>query len=277
MRAHTIEGGASLKLHVRDFGPEDAPPILLLHGWSQHHLCWTKQFESALADEFRLIAIDLRGHGQSEAPRDPEAYTTGKLWADDVAAVISSLQLASPILVGWSYGGLIIGDYLRTYGDSSIAGVNLVSAIAGIGPSWIGPLIGEDFVKYGVPATSDDQPVALKSIRDFVHCCLVRSLPSDELELAIGWNMLTPAYVRGHLISRDEDFRPEYAELSKPLLVSYGAADTIVLPAMAELIQQTCPGCQMSAFAGTGHAPFLEDPARFNRELAEFARAAAAA
>jgi pimeloyl-ACP methyl ester carboxylesterase len=91
MRAHTIEGGASLKLHVRDFGPEDAPPILLLHGWSQHHLCWTKQFESALADEFRLIAIDLRGHGQSEAPRDPEAYTTGKLWADDVAAVISSL------------------------------------------------------------------------------------------------------------------------------------------------------------------------------------------
>ena len=86
--------------------------------------------------------------------------------------------------------------------------------------------------------------------------------------------MLTPAYVRLHLISRDEDFRPEYAKLGKPLLVSYGAADTIVLPAMAELIQQTCPGCQPSEYAGTGHALFLEEPARFNDELAAFARKA---
>ncbi len=276
MRAHTIAGGANLKLHVRDFGSEGAPPILLLHGWSQHHLCWMKQFESFLIEDFRLVALDLRGHGQSEAPLDRESYTTGHLWADDVAAVISSLELTSPILVGSSYGGFVIGDYLRSYGDCSIGGVNLVGGAVGIGPSWVGSMIGDDFVKYAVPAASEDQQVALKAIQAFVHCCVETTLPSDEFELAVGWTMLTPDYVRAHLISRDDDFRPEYSQLRKPLLVSYGADDTIVLPAMAKAIQQVCPGCEISEFAGTGHLPFLEDPARFNRELAEFASATVA-
>jgi pimeloyl-ACP methyl ester carboxylesterase len=273
MRTHTINGGANLKLHVRDFGPEEAPPILLLHGWSQHHLCWSKQFESDLIQQFRLVAMDLRGHGQSEAPRDAESYTTGSLWADDVAAVISSLRLTSPILVGSSYGGFIIGDYLRSYGDGSIGGVNLVAGAIGIGPSWFGSMIGDDFVRYAPPAASDDQQIALNSIQRLLHCCIVKTVPPGDLELAMGWMALTPAYVRGHLISRDEDFRPEYSRLTKPLLVTYGAADTVVLPAMAQEIQRTCPDCQMSEYPGTGHFAFLEDPARFNRELVEFTSA----
>ena len=276
MRTHTIAGGAKLKLHVRDFGPEGAPSILMLHGWSQHHFCWVRQYESSLAQEFRLVAMDLRGHGQSEAPADAESYTNGTLWAEDVASVISALQLASPILVGSSYGGFVIGDYLRSYGDSAIGGINLVAGAVGIGPSWFGSMIGADFVKYAPPAASEDQEVAMRSIHSLLHCCIVKTLPSDQLELAMGWMMLTPPYVRGHLISREEDYRPEYAQLRKPLLVTYGAADTVVLPAMAETIRQTSPDCQMSEYAGTGHFPFLEDPPRFNRELAEFTRTSVA-
>ena len=59
-----------------------------IHGWSQNHLCWAKQYESSLADEFRLVAYDLRGHGMSEAPLEPEHYTADELWADDLAAII---------------------------------------------------------------------------------------------------------------------------------------------------------------------------------------------
>lgn len=274
MRVHTVSGGAELKLHVRDFGPRGAPSILLIHGWSQHHLCWAKQFESPLAEEFRLVAMDLRGHGQSEAPPDAESYTTGELWADDIAAVISALELTSAILVGSSYGGFVIGDYLRSYGDGSIGGVNLVSGAIGIGPSWFGSLIGGDFVKYAPPATSDDQQVVLDSLQSLLHRCVVKDLPREDLELAMGWMMLTPAYVRGHLISRDEDFRPDYARLRKPLLLSYGAADTIVLPAMVEAIRRVCPHSRTSEYEGTGHFPFLEAPERFNQELAAFAREA---
>ena len=86
-RVHAVRGGG-LRLHVREWGKPDGPPILFIHGWSQNHLCWAKQYESSLADEFRLVAYDLRGHGMSEAPLEPEHYTDGELWADDVAAII---------------------------------------------------------------------------------------------------------------------------------------------------------------------------------------------
>jgi pimeloyl-ACP methyl ester carboxylesterase len=272
MRTHSIEGGGGLKLHVRDFGPLDAPSILLIHGWSQHHLCWSKQIESPLAAEFRLVAMDLRGHGQSDAPLNLASYTSGPLWADDIAAVIENLELRSPILVGWSYGGFVIGDYLRVHGDAAIVGVNLVSGAVGIGPRWFGPLIGADFFEYAPLAASEDPAVALKAMQSLLHRMAIRDLPAPDVELALGGSMLTPAAVRGYLIRRDEDYLPEYEALSKPLLVTYGAADTIVLPAMAELIRERCPTAQMSEYADTGHVPFLEDPERFNRELGDFAR-----
>src|SRR4051794_17666465 len=84
VQEHTVRGGGGLRLHVREWGVADGPPILLLHGWSQNHLCWARQYESPLAEEFRLVACDLRGHGMSEAPLDQGSYTDAGLWADDV-------------------------------------------------------------------------------------------------------------------------------------------------------------------------------------------------
>src|SRR4029450_12892409 len=78
-KIHTVQGGSGLRLHVREWGRADGPPILLIHGISQSHLCWAKQYHSTLADEFRLVAYDLRGHGMSEAPLEPEHYAGGQL------------------------------------------------------------------------------------------------------------------------------------------------------------------------------------------------------
>jgi alpha-beta hydrolase superfamily lysophospholipase len=92
MRTHTVIGGGGLRLHAREWGNPDGPPIVFMHGWSQSHLCWSKQYDSPLAGEFRLVAYDLRGHGMSEAPPEPEHYLDGRLWADDLAAVIDQLR-----------------------------------------------------------------------------------------------------------------------------------------------------------------------------------------
>src|SRR5262245_33266968 len=93
MKIHVVTGGGGVKLHVREWGRADAPAILFIHGWSQNHLCWRKQYESQLAESFRLVAFDLRGHGMSEAPTAQDQYTESRPWADDVAAIIRRLGL----------------------------------------------------------------------------------------------------------------------------------------------------------------------------------------
>ena len=272
MQTHTVEGGGGLKLHVREWGKPNAQAILFVHGWSQNHLCWSKQFESPLADEFRLVAMDIRGHGQSEAPLDAESYTTGALWADDVKNVIEALKLDRPVLVGWSYAGFIISDYIRRYGDDAIAGVNFVGAAVGIGEQWLGTHIGPGFLEYAPLCCSEDQTVALKAIRDFLHVCFVKPIAAEDMELAMGWNMLVHPQVRANLIGREEDFTPDLAKMKKPVLVTYGDADTVVLPSMAKTIQDHVPNCQISEYPGVGHAPFIEESVRFNAELDAFAR-----
>jgi pimeloyl-ACP methyl ester carboxylesterase len=272
MQTHTVEGGGELKLHVREWGKPNAQPILFIHGWSQNHLCWSKQCEGPLAGEFRLVSIDIRGHGQSDARLAAENYTTGALWADDVNNVIEALNLEKPILVGWSYGGLIISDYIRSYGDEDIAGVNFVGAAVGIGARWFGTRIGPGFLDYAPLACSEDQTVALNAIRDFLHVCFVKPIAAGEMELAMGWNMLVHPQVRANLIGREEDFTPDLAKMKKPVLVTYGDADTLALPSMVKVIQNSVQKCQTSEYPGVGHAPFIEEPVRFNAELDAFAR-----
>src|SRR5438105_2855798 len=104
MKIHRITGGAGVQLHVVETGRPRARPILFIHGVSQCWLTWIRQMNSDLADDHRLVAMDLRGHGLSDKPRD--GYADSKLWADDVDAVIRNLSLDRPILCGWSYGPL---------------------------------------------------------------------------------------------------------------------------------------------------------------------------
>jgi non-heme chloroperoxidase len=272
MKVHAVRGGGGLRLHVREWGKADGPPILFIHGWSQNHLCWAKQYESALADEFRLVAYDLRGHGMSEAPLEPEHYTDGKLWADDVAAIIAELQLDRPVLVGWSYGSFVICDYVREHGQDRIAAINFVEGAVKLGEAAFGTLIGPGFVDNFVDATVDDLPTNIRAMRSFVRACVVKPVSADELESAVCWNVVVPASIRANLASRTIDDDDVLRAIEVPLLVTQGRADSVVLPLMAEHVLATCPTAEASWYEGVGHVPHLEEPERFNRELAELTR-----
>jgi non-heme chloroperoxidase len=272
MKAHTVPGGGGLRLHVREWGRPDGPPILFIHGWSQNHLCWAKQYESALADEFRLVAFDLRGHGMSEAPLEPEHYTEGRRWADDVATIIDELGLDRPVLVGWSYGAFVICDYIRVHGQDGVSAINFVEAAVKLGEAAFGTLIGPGFLDHFVGATADDLPTNIGAMRSFVRACLVKPVSNDELEAAVCWNVLVPAAIRAHLAARELDYDDVLRALEVPLLVTQGRADTVVLPAMAEHMLAVCPAGKASWYEGVGHVPHLEDADRFNRELAELTR-----
>ena len=77
MKIHTVKGAAGVNLHVREYGKSTGIPILLIHGWSQSQSCWSKQYESELKDDARIVAFDLRGHGMSDAPVRIDQYSDG--------------------------------------------------------------------------------------------------------------------------------------------------------------------------------------------------------
>ena len=276
MEIHTVEGGGGLRLHVREWGRADGPAILFIHGLSQNHLCWARQYGSALAGEFRLVAYDLRGHGMSEAPLEPQHYTDAELWADDVAAIIEQLGLDRPVLVGWSYGGFIIPDYVRTHGQERIAAIDFVAGAVKLGAAAFGTLLGPGFLDHFADATADDLPTNIRGMRGLVKAFAARPLPTDDVETLLGSSMTVPARIRANLAAREIDGDDVLRTLWVPLLVTQGRADTIVLPAMAEHVLATCPVAEPSWYDGVGHTPHLEQPERFNRELAALARRARA-
>jgi pimeloyl-ACP methyl ester carboxylesterase len=272
MRKHTVRGGGGLRLHVREWGREEGPAILFIHGWSQNHLCWAMQYESALTDAFRLVAYDLRGHGMSEAPLGPEYYAEAGLWADDLAAIMDELGLERSVLVGWSYGAFVICDYIRAYGQDRIAAVNLVEGAAKLGEAAFGTLIGPGFLDHFAGVTADDLPTNIGAMRAFVRGCTAKPLSAEDFETALCWNVMVPSHVRASLGARELDCDDVLRSLEVPLLVTQGREDTLVLSAMAEHIVAVCPTAEVSWYDGVGHVPHLEEPERFNRELAALTR-----
>ena len=93
-QGHRVSGAAGCELYVEETGNPEGQPILFIHGISQCRLAWNRQLDSELRRDMRLVAMDLRGHGRSQRPRD--AYGEPSLWADDIHAVITTLGLRRP-------------------------------------------------------------------------------------------------------------------------------------------------------------------------------------
>lgn len=271
MQTHyTVKGGGGLELNVLEWGRRDGPPILLIHGWSQAYLCWQKQYESELAEHFRVVAFDLRGHGMSAAPTDPACYQQSQLWADDLRAIIDTLGLRATVLVGWSYGSFVIGDYLRAYGADGIAGINLVGAGVRFGQQALGTYIGSGFTEPFTGAISTDLSVSIDAMRDFINRCFLVKMSRTDYERVLCFNMTARPDVRAAMVNRDIEMDSVLRGYRGPLLVSHGRKDSMVLPASVELLRQLCPQARLSWYDEAAHGPFFEEPEKFNRELAEF-------
>jgi non-heme chloroperoxidase len=266
---HDVRGGRGLRLHVREWGDPDGPAVLFVHGWSQSQLCWARQLDSSQLGRFRMVTFDNRGHGMSEKPLEPEHYVDGQFWADDVAAVIEKTGLHRPVLVAWSYGGFIVTDYVRSYGEAGIAGINLAGGAVLLKPPTFDH-IGPGFLENAEGACSPDLGTSIAAVRRFLRACTAERLSDEDWSAALAWNMVVPPEVRGALISREIESDDVLATLSVPVIVAHGRADTIVLPSMAEHVLEVCAMAEASWYDGIGHMPFWEDPQRFNRELGDF-------
>src|SRR5262245_27745658 len=145
-RIEKIVGGGGLNLAVYEAGRPGAPAIVFIHGFTQNFMTWDQQL-SGLADRFHVVAYDFRGHGGSDKPLEPQKYTDSSLWADDLAAVIRSRNLRRPVLVGWSYGGSVMADYVRKYGDAELGGIVFEGAVTKAGTEEASAFLTEEVLR----------------------------------------------------------------------------------------------------------------------------------
>ena len=264
-RTFTVRTPDDVMISAQEWGNPGGLEILMIHGFSQSHLSWSRQFGSELAKSFRIITYDIRGHGGSEKPLDAAHYRDHKRWAEELNAVMEGAKLKRPILVGWSYGGRIIVEYLMEYGDKNIAGINFVGAFTKVVPELLGP---------ATPAVmkmvSENPAENIENTRSFLQFSTANALPPDELEMMLAYNMEVPAKVRRHLLHRPAAYEATLRKITVPVLVTHGIEDRVALVPMARYTESVVANAQVSLYNGVGHMPFWEDASRFNRELDEF-------
>jgi non-heme chloroperoxidase len=267
MKTHRIAGGGGVQLHVVEAGNPDGRPILFIHGISQSCLAWSRQLDSELARDHRLVAMDLRGHGLSEKPRD--AYGDSRLWADDVHAVIDGLNLDRPVLSGWSYGPLIMLDYVRHYGEERIGGMHFVGGITKLGSEAAMSVVTPEFISLVPGFFSTDAEESVRSLESLLRLCFVQ-LPASDFYLMLGYNVSVPPHVRQALLSRAIDNDDLLPTIRKPVLITHGAKDANLKLEIVDQHKAGLPHAQVDIVPNAPHGLFWVDPSAFNQRLREF-------
>ena len=269
MKTHRIAGGGGVQLHVVEAGNSSGGrPIVFIHGNSQSWLAWSRQLDSELAREHRLIAMDLRGHGFSDKPRD--AYGDSRLWADDVRAVIDVLNLDRPVLCGWSYGFLVILDYIRHYGEDRVGGIHIVGGISKLGSDAAMSVITQEFLSLAPGLFATDVEESVRGLESFLRKFFVQQPSASDFYLMLGYIVSVPPHVRQALLSRAIDNDDLLARIHKPVLITHGAKDAIVTLEAVDQHTAGIPHAQAHIMPNAGHAPFWEDAADFNQRLNTF-------
>jgi len=262
--SHQVVGANAVNLNVLETGNPAGPCVLFIHGFSQSAWAWEQQLGGELAKTHRLLAMDIRGHGESDKPLEPENYTDAQSWADDIAAVIAHSGAQKVMLVGWSYGGFIICDYLRKYGQDKLSGLVFVGAATKMGTAEAMSMLGSKLTQHVPAFFGNDTTQSVAAISQFVRDCFAVAPSIQDFYRIFGYNMMVPPAVRKGLFSRELDNDDVLSTISVPTAVVHGHADEIVLPVSGEHIQSLVTHAKTYMLEGVGHCPFSEAPTAFD-------------
>ena len=249
-----------IELFYQDFGEPGAPPLVLLMGWGGDHTAWAFQL-SAFSAEYRVIALDNRGAGQSDAPDSP--YTIAML-ADDALGLLDRLEIDRAHICGVSMGGMIAQEIaLKQPARVLTLGLHCTLAFPdAYGAFLVTDLLRvkargdrEEFVRTTVPWLLSRKTLAAHS--DFVQLFIERAL---EYPFPTGITGLTrqAEAIGGH------DTRHRLASIRVPTLITVGADDILVPPSFSREIHAAIPGSELVVIPDAGHLHFMEQFERFN-------------
>lgn len=268
VKLRTVQGSGGVELCVAEAGNPEGRPVVLVHGFCQSHESWEPQLHSALGLDYRLVAPDLRGHGRSGKPEN--VYADSRVWAEDLHAVITTLGLKRPVLVGWSYGGVVLTDYLRHYGQENVAGAHFVGGLTRLGKPEFFADFGAEFLQVLPTLLSPDADQGRNALEAFATLLTQHPLAPQQRAAVLRYSSAVPLHVRLAIGQRMVDGAEVLRDLKLPVLATHGAVDRVVLPETSRSIAALAPHAELSLYPDVGHSPFMEAPQRFNEELARF-------
>lgn len=243
-------------------GPEGAPAVVLVHSLATSRAAWAPQVE-ALEGRYRVVALDLRGHGASDAPAGP--YSMDML-ADDVAGAVTALGLEKVCFAGLSIGGMI-GQAMALRHPGLLTGLVLASTTSRLPPN-ASQLWDERFtqVRKGGMATQ----VAPTLERWFTPACREQR-PALMSRVA---GMITGTPVAGFMGCGQAilglDLADRLPGIALPTLVLVGRQDPGTPVAASEAIHGAIPGSRLTVIENASHQAGLEQPEAFNKALLGF-------
>lgn len=263
-----VMGGGGCRLFSRATAPRNGMPCLLIPGIGVTWSWWRRQLESDMPGVGTLVAFDLRGHGASDKPLDPDSYQDSRLWAGDIQAVIESWGLYRPVLVGWSYGGHAALDYIRHFGQDGIRGLVLIDANVELGTETASASVAADAWAL-FPKILSSQASDYREGLEYGLSLLSGQIAPEDEALFLGGLASVPPFVWQAMFDRKTDHAELLRGVQLPTLVAHGSRDRIFAPASSERIAQLVPQARSVTFA-SGHAPFYEEWQAFNHALATF-------
>ncbi|SFB12825.1 Pimeloyl-ACP methyl ester carboxylesterase [Pseudomonas sp. NFIX10] len=272
-KRYTVTAPDGVKLAVQESGNPDGPTIIFIHGLLGSRLNWERQTSSPELQRYRMVTYDLRGHGLSDMPTNADAYTDGRRYADDLAAVIKATGSDHPVLVGWSLGGVVISNYLAAYGDADLGGVMYVDGVIELNAALI---TAHPDVYSGL--ASDDLKTHLNAVRTFLALCFHTQPDGSTFELLLSNASMASWTMTRATPSMTVSIAEGLPKARIPVLMLYGAKDELVQvqPSIARA-KQLNAHIQTKIYENSGHAPFLEEAPRFNQDLAKFMASASTA
>jgi pimeloyl-ACP methyl ester carboxylesterase len=242
--------GVSIQYEVH--GPAEAPPILLSHGYGATMRMWDGQV-AAFADHYRLVLWDMRGHGESGDPRDAALYSHA-LTVGDMAAVLDACQIERAVIAGLSLGGVMSLAFHLGHPER-VRALMLFDA----GPGFRNPEARRQWNERAEARARELETKGLAVSGGGAETRLGRHRSAIGLAGA----------ARGMLAQPDGSLIDSLPAIAVPTLVVVGAEDRHFLGA-ADYMAAKIPGAQKIVIPDAGHAANLDQPAAFNRAVADF-------
>jgi len=258
------------KIAVYDLNPEGKKTIFLVHGWPLSHKMFEYQVNVLVDYGYRVITMDLRGFGNSDATAAGYDYDT---LATDLYYVIYYMGLCDITLVGFSMGGAIATRYMTLYKGYGVSKLCLWGAAVpsftktennpyGVTIEYVNDLINQVY---------RDRPKLNKDFGNMLFATNV-SEPLRNWFLDISNSASSVGEIGTAISLRDEDLYNELHRICVPTGIFHGEKDKVCNFGFAKIMHREIPNSRLFAFPNAGHAAFYDELDNFNKAFLGFIR-----